>query len=284
MKVSNMKVVANAKINLSLHVKSRREDGYHILESIMVPVEFGDELEISFCTCDTYMTCDVEGIPVDESNLVMKAYRFMQRRYQIQEQYHFHLHKVIPHQAGLGGGSSDAGAVIRYLWKEYGTDPLEEVALASVEIGADVPFCVMNQAMKVEGIGETLTPFSPKALQDYHVFLVKPQEGVSTKEAYETLDLSLCDHPDIDGIMNAIQQGWDDFVLGNSLEQSALRLVPRIQEIKNTLVELGFDHCLMSGSGSCVFGLCKSMDVIDRAMLYFRNSKEFVQKTKIICE
>jgi len=61
-----MKVVANAKINLSLHVKSRREDGYHILESIMVPVEFGDELEISFCTCDTYMTCDVEGIPVDE--------------------------------------------------------------------------------------------------------------------------------------------------------------------------------------------------------------------------
>lgn len=279
-----MKVIANAKINLSLNVKSRREDGYHILESIMVPVVFGDELEITPCTCETYMTCDQVDIPVDESNLVMKAYRFMQRRYDIQDHYHIHLHKEIPHQAGLGGGSSDAGAIIRYLWEKYGNDTLEEVALSSVEIGADVPFCVMNRAMKVEGIGEKLTPFMPNTLQEYYVLLVKPQEGVSTKEAYGMLDLSLCDHPDVDVIMDHMECGREDFVLGNSLEQSALRLVPRIADIKNTLLELGFDHALMSGSGSCVFGLCKCVDVVDRAVDYFSNSKEFVQKTRIICE
>lgn len=279
-----MQVVANAKINLSLNVKSRDENGYHQLDSIMVPLEFGDVLTIEEINEETYLTSNITGIPLDESNLVMKAYRFMQAHYGVNKNFHIHIEKEIPSQAGLGGGSSDAGALIRFLLdyceiKEH----LEEVAIKSVEIGADLPFCVLNTPRRVEGIGEISRSIRVPALSEYHVLLVKPYEGVSTKVAYETLDLKKCAHPNIDELVASLTSG-ELLHLGNSLEQSAFVLVPHIKGIKEKLVELGFEYSMMSGSGSCVFGLTKSESVLSKGFDYFKEKEEFVKKTRIICE
>ena len=279
-----MQVVANAKINLSLNVKSREANGYHMLDSIMVPLEFGDVLMIEEIHEDTYLTSNVTGIPLDESNLVMKAYRFMQAHYGIDKRFHIHIEKEIPSQAGLGGGSSDAGALIRFLLDYCKIEEhLEDVALKSVEIGADLPFCVLNMPRRVEGIGEISHSIGVSSLSQYHVLLVKPYEGVSTKVAYETLDLKKCAHPNIDELVMALTSD-NLFNLGNSLEQSAFELVPHIKEIKDMLIELGFEYSMMSGSGSCVFGLTKSESVLSKGFNYFKEKEEFVKKTRIICE
>ena len=159
---------------------------------------------------------------------------------------------------------------------------LEVVALKSVEIGADLPFCVLNSPRRVTGIGENSQLIQVPMLQDYHVLLVKPKEGVSTNVAYETLNLEKCAHPNIDELANCLVSGRN-FVLGNSLEQSAFELVEHIKLIKEYLTELGFEYSLMSGSGSCVFGLTKNLDILDKGYAYFDEKEEFVKKTRIIC-
>lgn len=279
-----MQVVANAKINLSLNVKGRNADGYHELESIMIPLEFGDILEIEECQTKTYLTSNSDLIPLDERNLVMKAYRFMQVNYGVTKQFHIHIQKAIPTEAGLGGGSSDAGALIRFLLPYCAIQTkLEDVALKSVEIGADIPFCVMNSPCKVGGIGENLTRISVPVLKDYHVLLVKPKEGVSTKEAYQTLKMDQCSHPNISLLIQQLQEEGE-LCLGNSLEQSAFVLVPRIEKIKSTLKDIGFEYSMMSGSGSCVFGLTKEMSILEKGYEFFKEKEEFVKKTRIICD
>lgn len=278
-----MQVIANAKINLSLNVKCRKENGYHELDSIMVPLEFGDILTIEECNQETYLTSNVTDIPLDESNLVMKAYRFMQRHYGVTQSFHIHIHKEIPAQAGLGGGSGDAGALIRFLLEYCNIEEnLEDVALKSVEIGADLPFCVLNSPRRVAGIGENSQSIQVPMLQDYHVLLVKPEMGVSTKIAYETLDLNVCDHPDIDELVKCLVSG-EKLTLGNSLEQSAFVLVDYIKRIKEDLKAMGFEYSLMSGSGSCVFGLTKNLDILEKGYIYFEEKEEFVKKTRINC-
>lgn len=279
-----MQLLANAKINLSLNVVERKSNGYHELESIMVPLAWGDYLEIEECESETYLTSNSTTIPLDDRNLLIKAYHFMNNHYEINKHFHIHIQKEIPTEAGLGGGSSDAGALLRFL-HDYCkvNEPLEEVALKSVEIGADIPFCVMNRPSLVQGVGEHLRNVCFPALEPYYVLLVKPSEGVSTKEAYQTLQLEECDHPDIEALVRKLNEG-ENFELGNSLEQSAFRIVSHIAEIKKQLKLLGFDHALMSGSGSCVFGLTKNNDILEKGYQYFEKNEEFVKKTRIICE
>lgn len=276
--------LAHAKINLSLDIVCRRSDGYHELESIFLPLELHDILEITLAE-ENQIQCDEPGIPTDSSNLVWKAMNMIQTRYQRLERCHIVLKKRIPTMAGLGGGSSDAAATLRALnaLLELHLSKEELIDLAK-QLGADVPFFLEQKPAFVSGIGEVmedlLFPF------DIPVLLVKPDQGVSTKQAYETLCIDRCDHPNTKNIITAIQNhDYKSMVsmLGNSLEESAFRMIPIISDIKSNLRKMGFDAVLMSGSGSTVFAISRDNELINRGLEYYRKQGIMSLITRIKC-
>lgn len=277
-----MKERAFAKINLCLDVVRRREDGYHELNMIMVPIDFYDLVEINISD-KMILKSNVGYLPIDEKNTVIKAIEVLRKEYGFKENFEIVLTKHIPTQAGLAGGSADGAAAMRILKKLLNLEISEEKmnALAKM-VGADVPFCINSRPAVVTGIGENLEYFDLKT--DFFIFLVKPSRGVSTKMAFEQLNFNVCSHPDAHAMKEAlVRQDYEGMLkqLGNSLEESAYRLVPQIASIKQDLLDFGFDGALMSGSGSTVFGITKDEALVDRACQKFRKQGHFVRKTKI---
>ena len=278
-----MKERAYAKINLCLDVVRRREDGYHDLRMIMVPIDFYDVLEMTPAP-ETTMNLNRSYLPVNDKNTVIKAIHVMQERYGFTENFACTLQKHIPTQAGLAGGSADAAAAIRMISRMMRLDlPPQEMIETARQVGADVPFCTINRPALVEGIGEIIDPFECRT--DFGILLVKPRRGVSTKAAFGALDFSSIEHPDVDGMRTALESGDYDGVvsrLGNSLEAVSLQLVEEIRDVKESLLDLGFDGVLMSGSGSTVFGLTRSPRLMKESMNLMRANGYFVRATKIL--
>lgn len=277
-----MKMEANAKINLALNVSGTRDNGYHDIESIMVPLELHDDIYLSVADEDS-ITANVDTIPLDDSNLGMKAIKLMRDMYHLDTHYHLHIDKYIPSEAGLGGGSSDAAAVMKLINEmEHLGISEEELANLSVKIGADCPYCIYNRPCMVKGIGDEVTPFTLEVFP-YEVLLVKPASGVSTRLAYEELDMGACDHPKCDEILEKLEKReYLKLNLANSLEESALRINKDVLRIKVALLGLGFDYVLMSGSGACVFGLTKSKNLLDESYDLLKENFDFVEKSKIV--
>ena len=277
-----MKERAYAKINLCLDVVGRRDDGYHELKMIMVPIDFYDVLEMNFAT-ETTLELNRSYLPVNEKNTIIKAIRVMQEKYGFDDEFECRLAKHIPTRAGLAGGSADAAAAIRMMNSMLRLNlSMEEMIKTGREVGADVPFCIMNKPALVEGIGEKIMPF--KCSPDFDILLVKPRKGVSTKEAFDIVDSSENEHPDCMKLMNAlIMNDYEGVVssLGNSLEPAAIQLVKDIRTVKNRLNEMGFDGVLMSGSGSTVFGITRNAQLLNDSMEQLRQEKYFVRKTRI---
>ncbi len=277
-----MKEKAYAKINLCLDVKRRRDDGYHDLEMVMVPLCLYDELTISLASFDK-LTCDDPNVPVDTSNTVLKALDFMRKTFQFKECFHIHIEKKIPMEAGLAGGSADAAALMRAIRNLLSLDiSLEELSMLSKEVGADVPFCIRNIPSVVKGIGEYIEPFTMKC--DFHILLVKPQRGVSTRKAFELLDFDKVEHPDCAVVKKScVENDWNTLLhtIGNTLEYSAFQLVPEIKHIKDELRSFGFSAGFMTGSGSTVFALTKDETLIDRVLPLLQKEYPFVMKTKV---
>jgi 4-diphosphocytidyl-2-C-methyl-D-erythritol kinase len=196
----------------------------------------------------------------------------IKERFNINDHYEIRLNKIIPTKAGLGGGTSDAAATLRIFEKMYDLRISEEEIIdICVKVGADVPFNYFNVPAVVKGIGDQIEPIRLK--KKYYILLVKPRSGVSTKAAYEALDMDKCDHPDIERLKEALIRG-DDIkgLLGNSLEQSALLLNDEIRTVKEKLSSFGIGEVLMSGSGSTVF--CIAEDKSSIAFLYDQMLKE----------
>ncbi len=277
-----MKQIANAKINLALNVSGTRSDGYHNIESIMLPLDLHDDVYVSEAEED-YITANVDTIPLNGSNLAMKALNLMKDTYHINKHYHVHIDKFIPSEAGLGGGSSDAAALMRLINEMEHLDiSEEELAKLSLQIGADCPYCIYNRPCLVKGIGDEVTPIT---LEDfpYEILLVKPASGVSTRLAYEELDMGMCDHPKCDEILRKLEnKEFLNLQIANSLEESALRLNKDVKGIKLTLMGYGFNYVLMSGSGACVFGLTKSKKLLEESYDFLSQKYDFVQKSKIV--
>ncbi|MBR2676810.1 MAG: 4-(cytidine 5'-diphospho)-2-C-methyl-D-erythritol kinase [Solobacterium sp.] len=278
-----MKERAFAKINLCLDVVRRREDGYHDLRMIMVPIDFYDVLEL-VPSEETTMTLNRSYLPVNDKNTVIKAIHVMQERYGFNQNFACTLQKHIPTQAGLAGGSADAAAAIRMINRMMKLDlSAEEMIDIAKEVGADVPFCTINRPALVEGIGEKIQPFTCHS--DFGILLVKPRRGVSTKAAFGGLNFNTIQHPDVDGMKTALENGdYEGMIarLGNSLEEISLQLVEEIRDVKEQLTELGFDGVLMSGSGSTVFGITKSPRLLRESSDLMRANGYFVRMTKII--
>ncbi len=279
-----MRERAYAKINLCLDVVKGRKDGYHDLRMIMVPIDFYDVLEMVPAE-STSLRLNRSYLPVDEKNTVIKAIRVLKDTYHFDTEYSCVLEKHIPTQAGLAGGSADAAAAIRMLNRiEHLHMTRDDMVEAARKVGSDVPFCVLNQPALVEGTGEVIEPFV--CHPDFHVLLVKPRRGVSTALAFQKFDeLESPEHPDVDGMRQAlIDQDYDGVIqcLGNSLEQVSMDLVPEIKKVKQELTDFGFDGVLMSGSGSTVFGITRSRQLLQDACDQLRKRGCFTRMTRIL--
>ncbi len=276
-----MKDRAYAKINLALDVFNVRDDGYHDIKSIMIPINFYDELEIRVVDNDEYI-CNKPYIKFNEKNSIIKMIDIVKDKYNINDHFYINLRKSIPTQAGLGGGTSDAGSALRILKKLYRLDlSKQEERDICVAVGADVLFNYYNKAAVVEGIGDIITPIEVK--KKYHVLLVKPFKGVSTKQAYDNLNMDICDHPNIDILKKSLEEGTCiDGLMSNSLEQPSLLLNKDVKIIKDLLIDNGCKNVLMSGSGSCVFAISEDEEEIKRLNEQVKNSKYFTRLTSTL--
>ena len=270
-----MKERAYAKINLCLDVAGKRDDGYHELKMIMVPIDFYDVLEMNISR-ETTLSLKRSYLPVNEKNMIIKAIHVMQEYFGFKEEFECILQKHIPTRAGLAGGSADAAAAIRLICRLLQLSATEEeLIMLAKKVGADVPFCLMNRPSLVQGIGEVLTPFV--CHPDFEILLVKPRRGVSTKDAFAIVDAQENEHPDCQKMMRAlIENDYDGVVasLGNSLEEAAMSLVKEIRTVKTRLKEEGFDGVLMSGSGSTVFGITRDREMLERVRKEYKEKEE----------
>ena len=245
---------ANCKINLGLDILRRREDGFHDLETVMMPVlGLYDVVEVERVEGESVFV--QEGLLVDcdvEQNLCMKALRLMQRLYGVGN-VRIRLDKQVPFGAGLGGGSSDATAVILALNKLYGLN-LSENRLIEVAamIGSDTAFFVRNTPQLCTGRGEKMEPVE-LPLQGMYLAIAKPEEGVSTKEAYSGVKPATPQVRLIDALQCPIGE-WQGIVK-NDFEPHIFAAHPVIAELKKMMLDAGAVYASMSGSGSAVFGL-----------------------------
>jgi 4-diphosphocytidyl-2-C-methyl-D-erythritol kinase len=259
---------APAKINLSLDVLRKRSDGYHEVEMIMSMVDLADRLEMEELPRDTIIISSQAGyIPLDEKNLAFQAAKLIKERYSVKKGVYIHLDKRIPVAAGLAGGSSDAAAALRGLNRLWGLNiPMDELQKLGGELGSDVPFCVTGGTAVARGRGEKLEKIiSPPQCW---VILVKPPINVSTADVYGRLHVDrIRSHPSTESVLRAIYD--HDFhamckSLGNVLEEVTMELHPEVRHLKNTMLRLGADGALMSGSGPTVFGLVQKESKLAR--------------------
>ena len=259
--IKHLSLKAYGKINLGLDVLRRRDDGYHEVRMIMQTVGIYDRIDLIYKeTPGITVETNLYYLQDNENNLVYKAAKLLMDEFHVQKGVHIRLRKYIPVAAGMAGGSSDAAAVLFGVNKMFSLGlTTEQLMDRGVKTGADVPYCVMRGTALSEGIGEILTPLPvPPQCQ---VLIAKPGISVSTKFVYENLhanELRPEQHPDIDGMMEAIKQkdlyGIADR-FGNVLENVTIPAYPVIQEIKDLMLEQGAIGALMSGSGPTVFGL-----------------------------
>ena len=265
----------NAKINLGLNIVERRPDGYHNIETVFYPIPLTDVLEIVPAR-DGETTLRCYGNPVDcpvEKNLVMKACRLMQERYDIQP-VEIHLYKHIPDGAGLGGGSSDAAHTLVMLNKmfELGISDADLAAMAAT-LGADCAFFVYNRPMMATGIGDVLSPLEVD-LKGRTLLLVKPPVGVDTRTAYSRVAPA---KPVVHLVQTIAQpvESWDGLLV-NDFEPSVFAALPQLWLIKAQLMDAGAQYAAMSGSGSTVFGIFNSDKLAETAADTFADCATFV--------
>ena len=271
-----MRLRAMAKINLGLDILGKRDDGYHEVRMLMQTIQMYDLLDIRRKSSPGItLTTNLLYVPSDERNLVYKAAKLLMDVVDIQEGISMKLTKSIPVAAGMAGGSSDAAAAFVGVNKMFHLDLSEqELMERAVQIGADVPYCIMRGTALAEGIGEKLTrlPQLPKC----YILVGKPAVNVSTKLAYENLDLqNMGAHPDIDGMISDIENG-DLYTMvsrmGNVFEPGIIGKYPVIQEIKDLMEAHGALKAMMSGSGPTVFGIFDDKNKMKAAARVLRSS------------
>lgn len=252
--------LAPAKINLTLHVTGRREDGYHLLDSLVVFADIGDHLRVSLAP-DTklHITGPMStGVPTDDSNLVVRAANL------IGVQADIRLEKHLPNAAGIGGGSSDAGAVLRLL-RDLSGKPVPGNGLS---LGADLPVCMHAKAARMQGIGDCVTPLN--GLPDLHAVLLNPMIAVPTGPVFKALHTP--DNPPMpDNIPTGLRSVEFAQWLGqmrNDLEEPAVTVAPVIAKALSVLQSSGSLLSRMSGSGATCFGLYADAETAKTAAQY----------------
>lgn len=271
-----MKIYAPAKVNLALDVVKQREDGYHELDMIMAPVSLYDELDVEIASWDE-VVCD--GLLLPENNTIIKMINLLKSEFDLTHSYKVVVKKSIPMEAGLAGGSADAAAVMKAILKLENLDVNLDTQLSlAKQIGADVPFCVVNQYARVKGIGEKIELINSS--WKFDILLVKPDLGVSTPEAFRRWHQQEPMHPDVDYTQMACENESLDLLvqaMGNALEPAAFEIVPLLEELKNEMLDAGMVRVMMSGSGSTMMGFCADKEVLNKAYEQLKKTGNFVR-------
>ncbi len=257
-----MIIKANAKINLTLDITGVRADGYHDLSTVMQSLTLADTLEVNERDdCEIKLYCDKEGIPTDSKNTVYKAAKKLLDFTKTDKGVDIKINKLIPSEAGMGGGSADAAAALEGLKTLFGLDISDEdLYEIAASVGADVPFCLHGGTCLCEGIGEKMTALKP--LPDCKILICKPPVGVSTGKAYAETDknpqtvfgktekmteLLSSGKANISDICDQISNRFDEVLA-----------IDEVQRIKKRMLDFGAISSCMTGSGSAVFGIYQS--------------------------
>ena len=283
--MKNLHIRSFAKINISLNITKKREDGFHEIDSVMLPISLHDSLVVSKLknTTDNFVTVDDFSIGSFSYNLATFSIEKLQSVYHFNDKFRVLIHKVIPIQAGLGGGSSNAACTMKAvnsMLKLGATD--EELIQLSKPLGCDIPFFIKCKPARVQGVGEILTPINIK--NNYFVLIVKPELGCSTKEVYalsDSMELKTCN---LDNVVKALEEGDDDLLLENmynALQEPAIKMVPQIQTIIDELKENGLKMVQVTGSGSAVFALSTDKALLTKVLKKLEHKYE-IELAKVL--
>ena len=284
--LNKYKIFSNAKINIGLNVFQKEDDGYHNIDTIMAPIDLSDEMDITFYSelGDLKIECSNKNIPTDEKNILFKTYKvFFEESKKEKEKIDIILKKNIPSEAGLGGGSSNAGFFLKLLNEHYGNIYNEkELENLAMKVGSDVPFFIKNKTARVSGKGNKVE-IVENNLKD-SIILIKPLDfGVSTKEAYESFDnLKEVKYANFDKIIECLKDNNRialENSIENSLEQGILETDINIKMLKMTLNSvISGKKFFMSGSGSTYYTFVTELE---KSQIETR-LKTFVDNVKII--
>lgn len=282
---NSLVVKSYAKINVSLRVLSRLPSDFHELEMVNLPLELHDVIEIERIPYapDTYITCDDIGLANARHNLCTKAVEAMRDYYHFSDNFNISIHKEIPFAAGLGGGSSNAAAVILSLVSLLKIKPdIATLNTIGKSIGSDVPFFLINQPALVTGIGEKIQLISVK--ERYFCLIVKPVQGLSTKSVFEASDGFKRTQIDTENVIKALADGDDDLLansMGNDLYAPAKSLLPEVETVVDALKGEGLPLVGMSGSGSSVFALSRDNRRLKELARKYEKKGYIVRLTRI---
>ena len=266
-----LSVPAFAKINWSLRVLGKRDDGYHEIDTVLQTISLHDTITLEATNDDVIrLWCDDRSIPVDKTNLVGRAAAALRERYSIRRGARIRLEKRIPAEAGLGGGSSDAAATLialAFLWEiEMSADDLVQIAEG---LGSDVPFFLCGGTAGATGRGSVVEPLEDSPQK--HLLVIKPNASISTAKAYSTLNRAALTSSDSKPILFRSQASnssasIDLNALHNDFEPVVFQLEPEIERAKVALLKSGARAAMLSGSGSAVFGIFENQDAQERAI------------------
>lgn len=268
-------VKANAKINLILDVTGIKKNGYHSLFTIMQSISLGDTVSVEKIEGDDItVSCTVPGVPTDSRNIVYKcAVKFFEYAGITENRgVHIHIDKVTPFCAGMGGGSADGAAVLVALNKIYNTNYSEKILCRiGVKVGADIPFCIVGGTALALDTGAVLAPLTD--VEGYHIVVVKPEDGVSTKEAYAAVDsLTNMKHPKNQEMLEHFADGevYEALKLCGNVFEQALEVPGRV-DIKAICNKNGAVASCMTGSGSAVYGIFENIEDARKSITELKN-------------
>lgn len=285
--MNSIKEKAYAKLNISLDVSSRRQDGYHDMVMVMQTISLFDQVELSLDDSGKVRArTNLPFIPGDERNLAVKAaLKFLEATGHEGQGMFIRIEKKVPVGAGMGGGSSDAAAVLRSLNRLYGS-PLsgEQLLELSCAVGSDVAFCVAGGTALATGRGEKLRPLPP--LPDCLFVVCKPEFSISTPELFRKLDqVPLRRHPDTAGLVSAIEQGDLSQMcrrMYNVFEDVEDRRMRTVSEIKSLLLDHGALAAVMTGTGSAVFGVFRPEAATEELCALLRRDYGFCESARCV--
>lgn len=274
-----MKRKSYAKINLTLDVIEKREDGYHNIDGIMQMIDLYDEVEVKIS--DKFeITSNYKEIPLDEKNLVYKVYYVMKEKYKFNENFSIHIDKNIPVSAGIGGGSSNSAVVIEMINELLGLKmSLEDRKQIGRKVGADIPYLLVGKTARTRGIGDELEIL--ESLPTTDILIVNNGVEISTPYVYSKIVPS-GNSERVDKLISTYKnRKYDEFFsnLYNVMEEVSISYCPEIKNIKDKMYEFNCVKSLMSGSGPTVFGIFNNKDIND-AYEFFKKVYKNTYKVK----
>ncbi len=277
-----MKKKSYAKINLTLDVIEKRQDGYHNIDGIMQMIDLYDEVEVKISD-EFKITSNSKDIPLDENNLVYKAYLAMKDKYKFRENFLIHIEKNIPVSAGIAGGSTNSAVVIEMIDEILGLNmSLEDRKKIGRSIGADIPYLLVGKTARTRGIGDELEILD--RLPETNILIVNNGVEISTPYIYSNI-VPTGNSDRAEKLVSIYKnKNYDEFIdnLYNVMEEVSISYCPEIQEIKDKMYEFNCVKSLMSGSGPTVFGIYKNDKDIENAYNYFKKLYKNTFKVKIM--